>query len=497
MRMKKKKTIAVNYIAAILTFVIALAVSLSIFLAGIQQSIESNSQTAMTTNVSRQSDHLLSILNIHYGFLNSIADKMGNATSLLSKGNMALLSSLTEHTDFERTALIEPDGTAHYDNGAEKNVSQRKYFQDAINGEETLSDPLESSVDQETRVILCVPVYQDNEIIAVLGGSYNVTTLSRLLFNDVFDDSGYSLIVNGDGQIIAYDGQPSYQKITYGDNFFTLFENKTHLTANALEQVKTDFTTGRNGLIKMRNGSDRSSDQYLAYTKLGLNNWMICYVIPVADAQSSYDFVKSDETILLGVFCILVLMLVFYIIRKNRQKNEELLKSAQIDGLTETLNKRTTEAYINDILTNMPEEKGAFIILDVDKFKEVNDHYGHATGDLVLSELGKLFRKFFREDDIVGRIGGDEFVIYMRKMESKAGASSRIEKLLDNVRQLTFKEMDDGHISISVGIAFAPEHGNCYMDLYKNADTALYETKQNGRDGYHMYNSTKNQAGNL
>ena len=131
---------------------------------------------------------------------------------------------------------------------------------------------------------------------------------------------------------------------------------------------------------------------------------MICYVIPVADAQNSYDFIKSDESILLGIFLILVLLLVLYIIRTNRKQNEELIRTAELDGLTGAYNKRATEAYINKILTQMPDEKGTFVILDVDKFKEVNDQYGHAVGDTVLHELSKTFFRHFREDDIIGRI---------------------------------------------------------------------------------------------
>ena len=489
--MKKRKNISTHYVYAILIFICAVAISLGVFLVYVQRSIDSNSQKTMTENVSRQSDHALSILNIHYGFLNSIADKMGVSSDLLSNGNMKLLASLAENTDFDRTALIETDGTAHYDNGSTKNVAQRRYFREVMKGQETLSDPLESSVDQETRVILGVPVRRNGRIVGALGGSYNVSALSQMLFNDVFDDAGYSLIVTKEGESIAYDGEPSYYKISYGDNFFKYYESRTFLNNTTLQSVKTDFQNGKDGLIKMRNGSDRNSDQYLAYTRLGMNDWMICYVIPVVDAQSSYSFIKSYETVFLAVFCILVLMLVFYIIHSNHQKNKELLRSAQTDGLTGAFNKRATEFHINQVLEETPQEKGAFIILDVDKFKEVNDHYGHAVGDKVLSELGRLFRTHFRENDIVGRIGGDEFVIYMRKTESKEGAAARIRSLIESVKELSFEEMDGQHVTISVGIAFAPEHGNNYMDLYKNADTALYETKQQGRDGYHMY-STKN-----
>ena len=138
----------------------------------------------------------------------------------------------------------------------------------------------------------------------------------------------------------------------------------------------------------------------------------------------------------------------------------------------------------------MPDEKGTFVILDVDKFKDINDRYGHAVGDTVLHELAKTFFRHFRKDDIIGRIGGDEFVIYMRNIESKEIASARVKNLIENVRSLPFEEMNGNHVTISVGIAFVPEAGNCYMDLYKNADTALYETKQNGKDGYHVYMRT-------
>lgn len=488
--MKKKLNHAFNYITAILIFICAMTVSLSIFLVKVQNSIDTNSQNIMTSTVSHQSDHVLSILQIHYGFLNSIADKMGKSSSLLSDDNMKFLVSMAENTDFERTALIEADGTAHYDNGAEKNVAKRRYFQEAMQGKETLSDPLESSIDQEMRVILGVPVYHNGNIIAVLGGSYNVTALSRMLFNDVFDDSGYSLIINQNGEIIAYDGDPAYHNITYGDNFFKFHERQNLLSDDTLKKIRQDFKNENDGTVRLQTVSTSDEAQYLSYTRLGINGWMICYIIPVADAQDSYAFIKSDESILLGIFLILVLLLVLYIIRTNRKQNEELIRTAELDGLTGAYNKRATEAYINKILTQMPDEKGTFVILDVDKFKDVNDRYGHAAGDTVLHELAKTFFRHFRKDDIIGRIGGDEFVIYMRNIESKEIASARVKNLIENVRSLPFEEMNGNHVTISVGIAFVPEAGNCYMDLYKNADTALYETKQNGKDGYHVYMGT-------
>lgn len=239
--------------------------------------------------------------------------------------------------------------------------------------------------------------------------------------------------------------------------------------------------------MKIRNGNDYNSDRYLAYTNMGLNDWMICYVIPVSEAQKSYDFVRKYELIFTIGFVVMVSMLFFWVLGKNRSKNKQLLQAAQTDALTSAYNKRSTEERINDVLQEHLQEPGTFVIMDVDHFKEVNDRFGHITGDKVLQEFGEVLHEHFREEDIVGRIGGDEFVVFMRKTENREAAVSRIENLTQKMENLHFPEMNGECVTISVVISFAPEHGTGYLDLYKNADTALYKTKQNGRDGYNVY----------
>ena len=130
-----------------------------------------------------------------------------------------------------------------------------------MEGKETLSDPLESSVDKETRVILGVPVWKNGKVIGVLGGSYNVTALSRMLFNDFFEDVGYTLITTSDGEIIAYDGDFAYHEIEYGDNFFEFYDDQTLIFDSSLTEVKKDFTVGADGLMKIRIGNDYNSDR--------------------------------------------------------------------------------------------------------------------------------------------------------------------------------------------------------------------------------------------
>lgn len=481
---RQKSSDLKEYTKAIILFIAAVAVGLAVFFACAQYSISENSQDTIRTTVTRQSEHLRSILELHYQYLQIMADQVAETDDITSRENMELIANLHEYTDLELSAIIEPDGTSHYDNGAVKNVAHRRYFQEAMSGQQALSDPLESSVDQETRVVLGVPIVRDGEVRGVLGASYNVTALSRLMFNDTFNGIGYSLIVTQDGEIIAYDGQPAYHEISYGDNFFEFYSDKKIMENTSLADVQADFREEKAGLFRMRNEQgDRSSEQYLSYVPLGMNNWMICYMLPLSAAVQPYRFFTRYELIFMIAFCILVVLLFAYMIKKSGQKNRELIRASQTDGLTGLYNKKVTEERINAALQERPEAMHAFLILDLDRFKEVNDGFGHAAGDAVLRCFAGLLRNYFRENDVVGRIGGDEFIVFMKNVDSKESVQNRVSALVQKIGELEFADMPE-HITSSIGVAFAPEHGDCYMDLYKTADDALYETKHHGRNGY-------------
>lgn len=176
--MKKNHFELKNYVMATGVFILAVIAGILIFFECVQRAVQVNSQNTLKINVQRQSEHLRTILDINYQYLNEIASAMGRSEELFSEENKERLISIYEKTDLERAALIDKNGDAYYDNGVTKNVSHRRYFQEAISGEQTISDPLESSVDHKVRVVLGVPVYKDHKVIGVLGGSCNVTALS-------------------------------------------------------------------------------------------------------------------------------------------------------------------------------------------------------------------------------------------------------------------------------------------------------------------------------
>lgn len=167
----------------------------------------------------------------------------------------------------------------------------------------------------------------------------------------------------------------------------------------------------------------------------------------------------------------------------------ELEKRAKTDALTGLLNKQAAQDLIRMMVSNYRREgdHSALLMIDADHFKDVNDRFGHAEGDQVLAELGRIIKNSCRGEDVAGRIGGDEFIVFMRNMHSPENACRLAERLQAQVLDAFAGSPLEGRVSLSIGIAYCPEHGARFDDLFKAADSMLYEVKNNGRGAYRVY----------
>ena len=125
--------------------------------------------------------------------------------------------------------------------------------------------------------------------------------------------------------------------------------------------------------------------------------------------------------------------------------------------------------------------------IDLDKFKPINDEYGHGVGDLVLLEAARRMQACVRASDTVARIGGDEFIVLLSVVDSDADVLLVAEKIRDAINRPIMLAELELNISSSIGIALFPEHGNDEITLIKNADTAMYAAKQLGRKNVQVF----------
>ncbi|MEA4969426.1 MAG: diguanylate cyclase [Candidatus Pelethousia sp.] len=161
-------------------------------------------------------------------------------------------------------------------------------------------------------------------------------------------------------------------------------------------------------------------------------------------------------------------------ITDQRSREQALEESARRDILTGVYNK-AGEDLVDELLKERPQ--GALIMLDVDRLKKLNDTYGHSVGDLALAELGRLLNETFRQGDIVARVGGDEFIVFLPGPRDPEVACTRTEQLLCRIRAIPVGDQGQT-LSVSAGLALAPRDGHTYRELYAAADKAMYCAKQ-------------------
>ena len=170
----------------------------------------------------------------------------------------------------------------------------------------------------------------------------------------------------------------------------------------------------------------------------------------------------------------------------EKREAQALQSQAEQDSLTKLLNKdaarKQAEAYF---LRYSSSTGGALLIIDLDDFKQINDRNGHLFGDSVLVKVAQEIRKLFRGQDIVARIGGDEFLVVMRGVTDRDLLEQRCRQLLGILGD-AFQSYGV-ILSCSIGIALAPQHGQSYYELFQHADQALYWSKAKGKNGYTVY----------
>lgn len=172
-------------------------------------------------------------------------------------------------------------------------------------------------------------------------------------------------------------------------------------------------------------------------------------------------------------------------ITEEKEHESRLLRAAQCDALTGLYNKGATKEYIcGELRQTNKDAVSALLIADIDFFKNINDTLGHAKGDYVIKDFAAALKNHFRDQDICGRIGGDEFIVFMREIPDKDWLIEKLKKLTEDLQWEVAKSCA---ISASIGVAFYPEDGEDYNELYQNADTALYQVKQKGKNGFKFY----------
>lgn len=166
-----------------------------------------------------------------------------------------------------------------------------------------------------------------------------------------------------------------------------------------------------------------------------------------------------------------------------KQKEQKIADLAKLDAMTKLYNRETTMEYIRQVISLDCDSYHALFMLDLDNFKKLNDTLGHQAGDEFLINIAAGIKSKFRETDIVGRIGGDEFFALMQGITEREQIERKAQDILDVIANIS-KGYDGIGVSGSIGISIYPRDGKTLDELYSSADEALYKVKRSGKNSF-------------
>jgi diguanylate cyclase (GGDEF)-like protein/PAS domain S-box-containing protein len=173
----------------------------------------------------------------------------------------------------------------------------------------------------------------------------------------------------------------------------------------------------------------------------------------------------------------------------------QIAYSAQHDSLTGLPNRLLLNDRVNQAITLAPRhsKKVAVLFLDIDGFKHINDSLGHLTGDKLLQSIAQRLVCCVRGSDTVSRQGGDEFVVLLSEVEHPEDTAIAARRMLNSVAEAHSIDLHDLHVTGSIGVSVFPDDGLDAETLIKNADTAMYQAKENGRQSYQFFKADMNR----
>ena len=351
-----------------------------------------------------------------------------------------------------------------------KAIEEREYYIGLVNEDEILLSILNKSIDaiddsKMSEIILNVSA--DIEKVITLPmvfkkyGLYIFLAIFIVLFvllyiinlnikarrNLSFQNSKYQLLANISNECF-FEYDVKLEKMNLFDKCEAVFESKENLAdfkENLTKTILTERSNDNMELMKI----------YLANDKLKT----------ISIVKSEIYDAKGEKQYIIGKMID---------ISDEVAEKQKLIIKSEMDGLTKVYNNVTTRKLVNERIKNSVTTD-ALLIIDCDKFKSINDTYGHLEGDKALHKISSLLLKNFKKNDIIGRIGGDEFCVYAQDIESIELLIAKGEDLISQIK-LNSKEYD---LTFSIGIKVVKDEQN-YDQLLANADKFLYRAKKMG-----------------
>lgn len=392
-----------------------------------------------------------------------------------------LLGIAADAAGVESVLYSDDSGMAVDQTGKILDISETTWFQEVLTGEQPYI------YAGEVQSVAVVKRVSSDAAQGYLVLFYPMHKFADMLLNSGYDSSSFLAVTTLEGDILGASGS-STNACLQGGNLFSALEaeNQDNVTV-----LRNRMGNGSRGNFVVQAGRQ---NQVLTFVPLGENGWDMVLGVSESyvDRQAGYlrrnvKNMVAALLIVIGVFfCVVMVINILGKIRSN-EKKKELEDKADTDLLTGLSNKLATERKIKEYMGKNPDKQSMMFLFDIDNFKKINDTMGHAFGDEVLRSLGTQIGGIFRASDIVGRVGGDEFMVFLKDITNDEDILKEAKKVETFFKSFQAGEYVKYKATASIGVAIFPQEGEDFETLYKAADQGLYKAKKRGKNQLAFY----------
>ena len=425
-----------------------------------------------------------------YSAANSVAGIMADKDKCTNADIAWYAENLMSTQDTVYMVIIADNEGNGYTNDCQRvNISDMDYFVVSRNPGYYITE--DDGILHNRAYIMTVPYYQDGISEGTIYMFVSAERMAELVPTDGYDMKGAFALCDIKGNLLATTGEET-----------SFLEDKYFIATLQKAVFADEDMTASRVLTRFGNMSKFTFDaKYKGEQKtfisvpLGISDWQYVTILNTdyVGRMIEQEWITArNMTIQLAVAAILFVLMIVIISVINRvhynERNKELADKADTDQLTGLNNKIATERKIQEYIEQNPDKQCLFFLFDIDNFKKINDTLGHAFGDEVLRSLGHQLSNEFRVTDIIGRTGGDEFILFLKDIKSDEILEKEAKRFANFFHSFQAGEYVKYSATSSIGATVFPRDAKDYYGLYTAADSALYEAKRQGKNRMVFYN---------
>lgn len=414
-------------------------------------------------------------------FVMSVADSIPEQLRADPKAAVESVEDVPSNVTYKRFGVALLDGTCYTSDNKSTKLAHTDHIKECINsGTLTVCRmTTEESIDGNMMFIMHYPLYSNGNICSVLFFSFTIDEIKQNFTTSSFGNTEFFYVVDAEGNnIISTHQMSEYEDI---ENVFSSTHYDEKYQGSRIADIKEDMKNGESGVLM----SSQDSQFYLYYAPLNFNDWYLFSIVPTSSVNASRNLVLSVVVIICFFLIALFAMLIYIVVSAERRKQADLDKILYKDSLT---GGASYAKFCVDVKKQLVKgKKAAYIVMDLDNFKLINDYYSYEQGNSTINFIHQTWKSVLKDNEYVGRIAADRFAVYMQ-YNNETELRSRLEDFCQKCATQSSGIMSDYILTPSIGVYLIEEKNTNIQKMQNSAVMAKSLVKGDSDTLISIYN---------